>query len=332
MIRAEQDRNFTFRQAFDVSAKRFVKLADETMRELDVAPDGKWAVGRDIRGYVHDYKRPAADLYRVNTSTGERTLMLKGQLTGNHTFGITPHGRHFLYWKDNKFQTYNLDAGTSSTLGAGSPVSFIDMEFDYPGPKPAYGIAGYTSDGKAAIAQHRYDLWMLPLDGSAPKNLTNGVGARTETHFRIVRPEPEDPTALRATGPRGTIDLSKPLTLAAYGEWTKKSGFYELAGGQLKELVYEDAAFSMPVKAAKADRFLLTRQTFAEYPDLRISGAGFKDSKKISDANPQQSEYMWGHRVLFDFKNKDGLRLQGILALPDDYQPGEKRPMLVNFY
>ncbi len=101
MIRADQDRNFTFRQAFDVSARKFVKLADESMRELDVAPDGRWAVGRDIRGYIHDYKRPAADFYRVNTTTGERTLMLKGQQTGGHVFGISPHGRHFLYWKDN---------------------------------------------------------------------------------------------------------------------------------------------------------------------------------------------------------------------------------------
>ena len=41
---------------------------------------------------------------------------------------------------------------------------------------------------------------------------------------------------------------------------------------------------------------------------------------------------MWGHRILFDFKDKDGHKLQGILALPDDYKPGEKRPMLVNFY
>src|SRR6185295_3355983 len=50
------------------------------------------------------------------------------------------------------------------------------------------------------------------------------------------------------------------------------------------------------------------------------------------DVNPQQSEYMWGHRVLFDFKDRLGHRLQGILALPDDYKPGEKRPMIVTFY
>ena len=125
MIRAEQDRNFTFTQVFDVSADRFVRLADATMRDLDVAEDGRWAVGRDTRGYIGDYKRPAADLYRVNTATGERTLMLKGQIintsTGSHTFGISPDGRDFLYWRDQKFQAYDLDAGASTTLAAAEP-------------------------------------------------------------------------------------------------------------------------------------------------------------------------------------------------------------------
>ncbi len=332
MVRAEQERNFTFRQAFDLSAKRFVRLADETMRELDVAPDGKWAVGLDARAYIRNEKiLPTADIYRVNTSTGERTLVAKGQLTGRHTFGISPYGRHFLFWKDNTIQAYDFEAGTTKALGAGE-VSFVDLEDDHPGTKPSYGIAGYSSDGKAVIAQHRYDLWLVPFDGSAPKNLTRGAGAKSEIRFRILRPVPADPTLPRSVGPRGTIDLSKPVTLSAYGEWTKKSGYYELAGGQLKELIYEDASFSNPVRAMKADRFLFTRQTFVEFPDLRVSGSSFRESRKISDANPQQKDYLWGHRLLFDYKNKDGVRLQGILAIPDDYKPGEKRPMLVIFY
>jgi dipeptidyl aminopeptidase/acylaminoacyl peptidase len=332
MIRATQDRDFTFRQAFDVPAKRFVKLADETMRDLDMAPDGKWAVGRDTRGYILNNKLPAADFYRVNTSTGERTLIAKGQLTGSHAFGISPHGTHFLYWKDSKFQAYDLDANTTRTLGGATPVSFVDMEYDHPGTKPSYGVAGYTSDGKAVIVNHRYDLWLLPLDGSAATNLTGGLGTKAETRFRIVRTAPLDPTVPRAVGPRGTFDLTAPVTLSAYGQWTKKAGFYELSGGKMKELVYEDASFSTPVKAQKAERFLFTRQTFVEFSDLRVSGPGFADSKKITDANPQQKDFLWGHRVLFDFKNKDGVRLQGILAVPDDYKPGEKRPMIVTFY
>ena len=330
MIRAEADRNFTFRTAFDVPAAKVIRLTDETMRELEVAQDGRWAVGRDTRGYIHDYKRPAADFYRVNTATGERALILKNQLTGAHVFGISPDGHHFLYWKDNKFQTYDLDAAATRTLGGSNAVSFMDMEFDYPGPKPSYGLAGYSSDGKSVLVQHRYDLWQFPLDGSTPKNLTNGVGSKGEVRFRYARTEPIDPLAV---GPRGTIDLAKPLTLSAYGEYTKKAGFYELTpDGLLNEVIFEDAVFSTPAKAAKADTFLFTRQTFTEFPDLRVSGPNFKESKRITDVNSQQAEYQWGRRVLFDYKNRDGMRLQGILALPDDYKTGEKRPMLVTFY
>lgn len=333
MIQANQDRNFTFRQAFDVAAAKFVKLADETMKDLEVAPDGKWAVGRDARAYISDRKEPAADFYRVNTSTGERTLIVKGQLSGRqHVPGISPHGTTFLYWKDGKYQAYDLDGTATRTLGGPKAPSFADMEDDHPGTRPPYGVAGYASDGTGVIVNHRYDLWVLPLDGSAATNLTGGEGTKNEIRYRLVRTVPDDPTQPRAAGPRGTYDLTKPLTLSAYGQWTKKAGFSELAGGAIRPLVYEDARFSNPIRALKGHRYLFTRETFAEYPDLRVSGPGFADSQKITDANPQQKDFLWGHRVLFDYTNKDGVRLQGILAIPDDYKPGEKRPMIVTFY
>ena len=52
MIRAETDRNFTFRQSFDVSAAKFVKLADATMRDLDVAL-GRPVGGRARHARIH---------------------------------------------------------------------------------------------------------------------------------------------------------------------------------------------------------------------------------------------------------------------------------------
>jgi dipeptidyl aminopeptidase/acylaminoacyl peptidase len=332
MVRAEQDRNFTYRAAFDVAAGTFVKLADETMRELDLAEYGPWAVGLDRRAYLRDETvLPAGDYYRVNTATGERTLIAKGQLVGRHVFGIHPRGTHFLYWKDGAIMAYDLAAGTVKALGAGK-VDFTDTEYDHPGTKPSYGVAGYASDGKSAIVNHRYDLWLVPLDGSAPKDLTNGFGTKNEVRFRLLRVEPPDPAQPRPAAARQLFDLAKPQTLSAYGEWTKKSGYFELANGKLKELVYEDASYGNPVRALKAGVLLFTRQTFVEFPDLRVAGPGFKDQKKVSDANPQQKEFLWGRRILFDYANKDGKRLQGILAIPDDHKEGEKRPMIVIFY
>ena len=83
-------------------------------------------------------------------------------------------------------------------------------------------------------------------------------------------------------------------SLSAYGEYTKKAGFYELSGGQLKELVYEDASFANPVKAAKADTILYTRQTFAEFPDLRVAPAmaSFIPAEKIARSKSMPSFFI----------------------------------------
>jgi dienelactone hydrolase len=336
MARAEAERNFNYRAAFEVSTRRFIALADSTMREVELTPDGRWGIGRDERTYISDYKRPAADLYRINPTTGERTLMLRGQLTytstGNHVFGSSPDGHYFLYWKEGQFLRYDLDAGSSAPLTRSGPLSFVDLEFDNPGPKPPYGVTGWTRDSKAVVLTHRYDLWLVPVDGSAPRNLTQGVGSQNEIRFRYVNTESTEGMGPLQRAQTLALDLAKPMLLSAYGQWTKKAGYYQLRDGQLRQLVYEDALYASLSKAAMADKFLFTRETFVEFPDLRVSGPDFADAKKITDVNPQQTEYKWGHRILFDFRNKKGVRLQGILAIPDDYRPGEKRPMLVTFY
>ena len=333
MIQAELDRNRTFRQGFDIAAARFVPLADSTMRELELPISGQWAVGRDARAYVSDYKPPMADLYRVDTRTGARTLMVKGQLTGPHIHGISPDGRSFLYWANGAWNSYAFDAGTSRALGASSGVSFADREEDHPGPRPPYGVAGYTTDGTAVIVEHRFDLWLLPLDGtSASRNLTNGVGMRDKIVLRYIRTAPIDSSVQRAARLAREIDLSAPITLRTYGEYTKNAGFSRLANGTLQSLVYDAAAFSNPLRATNTERYLYTRQTFSEYPDLLVSDGEFTRPTKISNVNPQQAEYKWGRRILFDYTTRRGDKLQGILALPDDYVTGEKRPMLVTFY
>jgi dipeptidyl aminopeptidase/acylaminoacyl peptidase len=332
MIRARRDRDFTYTEAFDVARGAYVALADSTMRELELSPDGRWAVGQDARAYVSDWKPAAADFYRVNTATGERTLMLKGQLTQGARFGISPDGTKYLYWKDDAFHAYDLDRGTSVVLGAGAPA-FVDTTYDHPGPRPPWGLAGYTSDGRSVIVEDRYDLWALPLDGStAARNLTDGFGAKNRTVLRPVRPEPIDSTATRRARTGQEWDLSRPVTLSAFGELTKKAGYYRLAKSRLDEVVYDDAMYDTPDKAARADRYLFTRQTFTESPDLRVSGPDFGGAKRITDANPQQAEYRWGRSVVFDFTDRFGHALQGLLWLPDDYQAGQKRPALVTFY
>jgi dipeptidyl aminopeptidase/acylaminoacyl peptidase len=129
------------------------------------------------------------------------------------------------------------------------------------------------------------------------------------------------------------IDLSKPVTLSAYGWWTKKSGYWTLEPGQgPRPLIYEDRMIGQAAKAEDADRVIFTEQTFQQFPDYWMSAASFQTPVKETDADPFLSEYAWGRRVLVDFTNSKGQHLQATLTLPAGYQPGRRYPMLVYFY
>jgi len=322
MIRASRDRNQTYESVVHIepgNVARFVQLADTTMESLQVSDDGNTVLGRDSRPYESDWLPSYSDYYQVDLETGDRSLVLEKQL---RTLGFSPKGDHFLYWKDRNVWSYQPSAGTHVNLTADAPVTFEDEEYDRFGEKPPHGIAGWTADSAGVILEHRYDLYLQPLGGGVATSLTSGQGARDEIQFRIIDLDPEE----------DLTDLEKPILLSAYGQWTKKDGFYRLAGGDLRELVMDDARFGRPQKADSANVLLYTKQDFETFPDYWTTGLDFSDPVRVTDANPQQAEYNWGRRILFDYVTDDGVRLQGTLAIPYDYVEGEKRPMLINYY
>ncbi|MBR9989514.1 MAG: S9 family peptidase [Gemmatimonadetes bacterium] len=315
----ESDRNRADRAVLHVSSGRMVMLQDSTLRGITLGSDGRWAVAWDDRAYVSDWEESRADYFRIDVNTGARTPIMEAQM---RTYGMSPDGSRYVYWKGGHVWSYELGAGRHVNLTANTPVSFVNAEWDYLSTPPPYGITGWTKDGRHIVLTHRYDLWLVPLDGSAPRNLTNGVGEEREVRLRHVQLDPDE----------RFIDLTKPLLLAAHGQWTKQAGYFELRDRRMRELVLTDNTFGGIQKARNADRLLFTRQSWNEFPDLRAARTDFTQQVRVTDANPQQAEYAWGRRILFDYTNRDGVRLQGTLAIPDSYQPGQRLPMLVNFY
>ncbi|MDA7977256.1 MAG: prolyl oligopeptidase family serine peptidase [Pirellulales bacterium] len=306
-----------------ITNQRFVQLGDDAMERVTIVGDGRWGIGRDDSLYAGEitWGGSRADYYRVDLKTGERTLITSAL---GRPMGTSPDGRHYLYLKGGQVLVYDLDEGTSRNLSLSTRVNFVNEEDDHPYEKPAYGVAGWTSDGRSVILNHKFDLWLLPLDGSTGSCLTGNLGETEQIVFRYRNLDPD------AEG----IDLAQPMLLSAYGEWTKKSGYYSLRyGEQPQPLVFDDVRFGTPNKAENSDEVLITRETFVDFPDYYLTSTKFDNFERITEANPQQSEFTWGpKRVLVDYENADGVRLQGTLALPADYEEGKQYPMLVYFY
>jgi dipeptidyl aminopeptidase/acylaminoacyl peptidase len=342
MVRIQQLRRATYPAALLLASKKFMRLGDEDMRTVQPTADGKWGIGRldaPYRGEVA-WGGTRADYYRVNIATGQRTLIEKG-LT--RTMGTSPDSRWFLYLQNGHVYAYDLASGQAICVDEKAGVSFVDADDDHPYERPIYGLAGWSKDGRSVILYHKYDVWQLPLTGGAAVNLTRGAGDAQEIQFRVIRFD-ERGQPRRGGGGRFAfaggdtedqgIDLTKPLLLSAYGQWTKKSGYWRLAPGKAPTpLIWDDKMIGDVEKAAKADRVIFTEQTFSEFPDYWVSTTSFGSPRKVTDANPQIKDFAWSAgKVLVDYTNSRGQRLQGTLTLPAGYEPGKKYPMLVYFY
>ena len=322
MQRAAQERNRTWASVVHLDPLKFVRLADDSMRQVLPNEDGTVVVGSDPKPYLSDLNWGGAptDYYLVDTATGQRTPFEK-KIARN--MGSSPDGRWFLYLKDKQVWAVQLATGKKTNLTAAAGVSFIDIEDDHPYELPTYGVAGWAKDGTAVILNHQFDLYSLPLAGGKPANITAGIGTKEQIRFRYLPTDPEE----------RFIDTSKPLLLTAFAERSKASGFARLdPGGKPVRILFGDRTYGRPAKAKSADRFLFSSGTFVEFGDYYVSDGTFASPKKVTDANPQQAEFAWGSRTLLEFKNRKGQRLQAVLTLPANYEKGKRYPMIVYFY
>jgi dipeptidyl aminopeptidase/acylaminoacyl peptidase len=323
-VRAETDRGRSYRAVLILPDKKVAQLSDETMPELTLNEEGTWALGGDDREYrpAMEYDQRYSDSYLVDTLTGARHLIAK-----KHTGQVTwsPNGKYALLFNGTDWNTISVPEGKTVNLTASLPVKFWTEDNDTPGTPQSYGTAGWTKDGKYVLLYDRFDVWQVTPDGRGATNLTDGAGRHDHLQLRYVKLDAKEKS----------IDPAKPLILRAENMDTHDSGFYtDRVDGNAppRKLILSDRTFTPPVKAKNANVYLLTASTFNEYPDLVVTDSEFHDFRKISDANPQKSQFYWGTSELVKFRNADGIAVQGALYKPENFDPGKKYPMIVYIY
>ena len=87
-----------------------------------------------------------------------------------------------------------------------------------------------------------------------------------------------------------------------------------------------------PIALFFATRYSITRESYAEFPDLWASDFQISDPIRLTDANPQIADFAWGEAELVEWVSLDGIPLQGVLIKPGNYQPGKRYPVLIDYY
>jgi dipeptidyl aminopeptidase/acylaminoacyl peptidase len=326
--RLEAERKRSYLAVMHLDNNTLLQLADTKVPVVETGNEGNATVALAANETPYLIMRTwdtdvYKDLILINTLTGSREVF-REKVKG---FARLSPGAKYVLWysnPDTAWYCYSVASKKTVKLTENLGVSFADEEDDHPYYPPSYGYAGFTANDEAVLIYDRYDIWLFdPENRKAPVNLTR-VGRTEKTRFRYVRLDPEE----------RYIDTSQDIYLTAFNETTRQSGFYRYSfrEGKLTRLMMGDYRATGLSKARQANRFMFTRETFREFPDLWVSDERFSAPRKITNANPQMSRYYWGSAELVRWTSADNIPLEGILYKPENFDPKKKYPMLVYFY
>ncbi|MCC6929629.1 MAG: S9 family peptidase [Gemmatimonadaceae bacterium] len=323
-VEEQRDKTYSYLAEYRLAEKKFIRLADDELRDVALAPRERYAVGNDRRAYERRDNIDGGqrrDLYVIDLATGARTLAVKSV---RYAWQPSPDGTKALFYDDGNYHVYDFASKMVRNVTQGAPTSFIDSEDDHNVDRPPVQPLGWASDNQHVLLFDNWDVWKVPVKGGALVNLTgNGKKDRIRYTRRLVFNPKE----------RG-IDLTRPVYLQTYGEWTKKEGLAVVqplkAGAQ--SLLWDDAKYFVS-RARDAETWIFTRQTVQQFPDYWVSDKTLASPRRLTDANPQQKDYAWSSGArLVDYVSDKGDTLQGALYLPANYEPGKKYPTVVYIY
>ncbi len=326
--RKEEDRKKSYLTLFDMTLDTVVRLENEdtTRCMTSFKGDGRLFLQLRERPYLKTVTwlgENAADLILYDTENHSQNLLSTGE-SGNPSF--SPQGRYIFWWnrQDSIWKVYDSQKSLLGVLGLWSDTKYHDELNDVPQKAGPYGIAGWTNGDHSVLVYDRYDIWKIdPSNPLGSVRLTQG--RESNFVYRLIDTDEEN---------QG-IDTSKYQLLHLTSE-TDKSESYAL--WDMKTHVIRNVtggSYSLtrrPDKARKAEKYVFTRENFQVFPDLLLADSSFTGIKKISHANPWQDEYGWGTAKLFVWKNLNGLKNEGMLFFPPDFDPDKKYPLIVNFY
>ena len=208
--------------------------------------------------------------------------------------------------------------GAKVNLTAKLNINFWREDHDTPNLPPAYGSAGWTTNDASVLLYDKYDIWEVKPDGTGrahghQRRRPQGRRSSTAIARSIPRSARFPPTSRCCCRPTTTRPNQRLLSRQPHRDrrarrrsswWTRRS--------------------DRSIKASNAERVVFTLARFDEFPDLWVSDTTFRDMKKVSNANPQQAEYIWGKSELMQYINADGKKLRAIIDQARELRSGEE--------
>lgn len=319
--------------AIDLQSLKPTLITDNWLAEVMVPDrwDGNHALVIDPTSaavsYQWDYLAPT-DMQIVDVNTGASKAI--GKFRRGNRPELSPADKYVAWFDKRTWWVYDIATGKTIDAGKEVPAELWNTDAEYPmEPSPwEESACAWSKDDAALLVYDKYDIWSLDPKGERkPECLTAGEGRRRNIRFRYRNTDPENRLFLT----KGDLML-----LDVFDYENKYKGLATMTYGAAKApavQVLDGHSYTQVRKARNKDVFTWQRANFSETPDIWLSqGLRFANARQLTDANPQLKDYSWGTAQLVKWNAYDGKPSEGVLYLPENYDPSKKYPMLAVFY
>lgn len=316
---------------YNLENKKLIQISDTALPNVQLPNKGagEWALLSTSRPYSVSSMwegRTRSDYYKVSLTTGERTPIVAADYT---SYRLSTSNKYAIGYNptDSCWYTINLQSEKNQLTRLTTPDTFTSWneDNDMPDYPSSHGYAGWTKDDAAILLYDRYDIWQFHPDGSEkPINLTKN-GRNNHIRYRRLRTDHEETF----------IDTKKPSHLTGFDERDKTTHFYRTylsSPNAPKQLTTGKYRYSNLTKARKANKYIYTRENTKTFPDVWTADASLKKNRQHTQGIEQQAPFIWNDVELISWTSYDGIKLEGLLYKPANFDPNKKYPMIVNFY
>lgn len=331
LVNLDKDLKKSYLATIDlINNKGIVPLADETINSTQLVDKGNANIILASSDYGRRVERQwdisgFTSYYIVDVNTGKRTEVV-GNLPGSAR--VSPKGNAVVYFnsEEGNWYVYDVQSKTTKHLNKGLDVSFADEEFDMPDNASAYGIQGWTDNDESVLIRDKYDIWEFFLNSNkSPRMITQGYGRKNNVSFDLLNLDPEKQSFTR----------NEKLILYAFNEKNKDAGYFTVtikSSNDLKLVIMQPySGFNSLFKAKDAAMYGYLKGSYQESYNLYLT-KNLIDATKITNTNPQQSQYNWGTSELVEWTTPNGYKSTGVLFKPENFDANKKYPMIVYFY
>ncbi len=324
--RGRADKNLVI--ADTKTGKTFSLMKEYEIRSFDIAPNGEHvAVTVNLGNERPDVQQRIFDLYILplpkelseSSTTEIEPLVRKIRLAYGITVNWSPDSKHVAWTtggEGGKLASGNAYVVELETGIVRNLTEDLDVDLGR-----LYKPALWTAESEALLCIAKGEIWKVPLNGDAIRNLTE----KFEFSAHDVFYPSEGYTPL-------TVDNAIIIN-------TYDNGFYRL---NLRDdtitLLYKDehrnvhaGRFHQDV-AEKTGEFVYVMENSQEPQNIWMSDANFESPRQITDTNPHLKTIDLGTSELIEWTLDDGQRIKGILVLPSEASEKNPVPMIVNTY